>query len=616
MVVMDNVDLKDYLEKISAAKSAEKYNNDSYTRYNDFFNGNCLPSEDSQALTKYKRQTFTFNELKPVINAWVTQLHDAAPTTQIQHDTFDQLADFLNEVIKNIFEENNYRSFIATAGKESITCSKSVWKASTEYKNNRDFEQKIKIEVYPDPRRIYFDPDAEKLDKSDASYVVEVFYLSGRQLKEYFPDVISEEESFKNESYELCNLYEYEITYKTIYLLDDATITDKKPQDKKSIKTSRKTEKKRVVCRTFYNEKIIDEQVLNGSFLPFIQVTADAYRKGKKIINQSYISAAMDAQRTKNLMANCFLSDSFTKHRSTIMVGESGWTKKTEEVLTNPDTQHVLVYKDFKDDGIGNLIPVSPPQIIPAPPVPAEFLTLYENMSKTIDKITGSFQQHILNSNDISGVGLYKLSHWISSVLRPFLINLLEALRSLTICVLSMYQDLKSPQELGFDEEEHIDPNDFNYVIKEGVNFKLQQEATVETILKVGQISPSFSRWIDQEGITFLLENLDLNHKDDVLKSYEQYSQQQKMQPPQPSPADIIAQADLIKAKSSDKVADAKVHEIALASQNSVNTSLANINKENVNKEIQYMKLQLDAQKQQNENFRALLKELMDKLNT
>ena len=98
-----------------------------------------------------------------------------------------------------------------------------------------------------------------------------------------------------------------------------------------------------------------------------------------------------------------------------------------------------------------------------------------------------------------------------------------------------------------------IDIEKLDISVSPGVNNKLQQEATLDRLVKLASTSQAFSAWLNTQGVPIMLENMDLNDKSKILESYEQYQQQMQQQaaskPPEPSPAQLQQQELDLRAK-------------------------------------------------------------------
>ena len=650
MIVNKSVKETNKIEKIfkniKSAKENDNSNNVTYCENMRFFFKSSLSPSDQSSLSSSNKPQLTFNILEPTINQYVKQISDSLPSTTIKSVDESDLefvayAELLTKKVTEVFKKNKYPILITSAARPALVGGKAVIKISTDYVNNLDFNQKVILEVVEDPTTIFFDPSAKKVSKSDANYVVEEFCLTEEEIKDKFKDVNFSDSMFCNSvtsgisivygsasedrKYAIFNYYEYEYDKKKLYLLEDGSTVDSKEEaEKGKVVETRNIKEPRVVCHIVLGDQIISTHELNTEYLPFYQLTGCQYNIEGENFLKSFIESAMDAQRAKNLIANEFFSEAFTQYKSMYALAIEQQLKETTDVLLNPQTKHLLFYKALVPGPDGKTILMPPPKITPPSVIPPEYMQMFESMDRTIELILGSFQS-TLNEKEMSGTALYNLSQFINGMMTPFVNNLLSMLDDVTRCILSAFKKLNGSetyqQDGGKEEEEkkeyqfefEYDVRQFEIYIDPGVNYKLQQEATLERILKLAQVSPSFAQWLNSnEGVSLLLENMDLNNKAEVITKFEAFMQQLESQPKQPDPKSIEAHAKLLEAQSRQQELQLKEKELAASIENDNNSLMLDMHKLDQIKKIEKDKIALNATKVQAENYKTVLNQKSD----
>lgn len=84
----------------------------------------------------------------------------------------------------------------------------------------------------------------------------------------------------------------------------------------------------------------------------------------------------------------------------------------------------------------------------------------------------------------------------------------------------------------------NYDPNSLQVKVEVGVNFDMQKEIALQTIVSLSQSMPTFAQFFSQKGLQTLLDNIEIRGIDDLKEKANEYEQelaqqqasQQKMQ--------------------------------------------------------------------------------------
>lgn len=561
----DLVKTKDYdtleiVQNIKKSCESEDSNNKYYEKLQGFYYECGLSADDVDGLSE--KTQLLFNVLEPIVNQQLKQIQDSSPEISMstQDESKSNIVDLIEKEYKSVLDNSKYAIKLFENAEKTIISGKSIFKIEADYCNKSNFDQSIKIKCVNDPTLIYFDPNAESISKSDANYVCERIDLTKDDFKRYYPDIelvnsnksngvkyVSIDDN-KNKVYSVFKYYCYVYTTETIYLMPDSSVVSEQVLNEQSEKYTSKREvsHKKVDCLTIYNDEIIQQENTCFECLPYFQWTAKQYKSSNENKIKSFIENAIDAQRTKNIMANEFFTALLKAKKAMFAIGESQWDDLTAEILRDPETDNILYYKDFvKVPGTNDYVRTPPPSIVPAQPVSSEYMSVFTAMDSSIQTILGAYEMS-LNEKEMSGVALYNMAQYTSGMLSPVMNNLYDCLEHMTLCVASGIKNILSYEsQNGNDELSDFDIDSLDITVNPGVNHKLQQEATVDRILKLAPESPTFAKWLDQEGIPIILKNMDLNNKDALIENYEQFlskEQQASQQQPQQNPMIIEQQ--------------------------------------------------------------------------
>ncbi|MBL4707290.1 MAG: hypothetical protein JKY48_02465 [Flavobacteriales bacterium] len=317
-------------------------------------------------------------------------------------------------------------------------------------------------------------------------------------------------------------------------------------------------------CRFVNNSLVEKEKPINFDGLPFVYIPGnDQYIDGKNKI-LPYAKNAMDAQRIANLILNLFCSEAFNNRTGTYMTPNGSVDKETLNAMKKPYEKNVIVYNqyspEFKDSMNGQPLPLNPPTYMQAPPLPTDYVGVVASMYETATKILGSNMMSLDQAT--SGEHLYKLSEYVSAAIEPYVQNLLQSLTQLGRLILGGLRRIETNEMItlkrGGEEKQHmLDYNfpahHFNVRVERGVSYKLQQDATVERLIKLAQASPPFAQWLYSQGMPMLMQNMQFNNKADIIGEYETFMQEQAQQSQKPNP-----EAQALQVTSQARMMDAQ----------------------------------------------------------
>jgi len=561
----------------------------------------CLTTQDEAILKTAGKATLSFNSIRPyvlqlmrnVIDSKASAIFSTATEGESNDHQYlrdEQVAEILNEKYNKILETSEYEDVQYKVALDAAVGGKGVFRLVSKYVNDYDFEQSLFIESVKDPTTISFDPCARMPSKLDAEYVFECVYMNKDEFNRNFPDKdffdcvrLDNDNLWCNyntdkETVRVCDFYYKTYTKKMLYILKDGRVVDKLKKGQKSIN------KRTIFEPCVYFTRICVDQILENpkktcfKHLPFVMVEAESYfdNNNKKILLPT-AQHGFDACRSKNFVMNFYMNQSINLMRTTTRVPEEGMTEQLEQALRNPERGDIQIYRTHARIEGGEVVSLPPPETVPAAPLPQGLLEAAEMLDGNLGKIYG-VQWPSLDSKEMSGKALYNLSQFISSNNEIMMQNLYQAISAVGTIILHAMPEVIEPEQVklaGGEEQHYFDymyeASRYNITIQRGVSHKLQQEATIETLMNMAEKSPIFAQFLNTpQVITFILENQDLNNKATILKlwsGFEQKMQQQQQQ----SHIDPLTQAKIQETQASAQLkqvdAQSKQADIQLKSE-------------------------------------------------
>ena len=155
-----------------------------------FYQGDQWDNEDLSALKQKGRQHITMNEIKPLVDMLMGyQRQNRSDYKFFPIENGDsRLAEILDELFKNIMENNEYVFEESLAFLDQVVPGRGIFHTYVDYDTN--ILGKIVIERY-NYKDVKFGPH-DKLDLSDCEYLVKQKMYSKAKLKQLFPDKADE----------------------------------------------------------------------------------------------------------------------------------------------------------------------------------------------------------------------------------------------------------------------------------------------------------------------------------------------------------------------------------------------------------------------------------------
>ena len=236
------------------------------------------------------------------------------------------------------------------------------------------------------------------------------------------------------------------------------------------------------------------------------------------------------------------------------------------------------------------------PEMIPATPLPTQYLEVFEALDKTVESTLGAGMPS-LDETNMSGKALYNLTQFISASNEQFMQHLEQSVTQLGQVILEAMPAVldKETFTIKSGDEEYEKEFDFmfdhemmNIVINRGVDNKLQQQATIEMLMDFAKENQTFAQFLNTpDGVTLILKNVDMNDKEKVMKAWGEYAmklkgnqqemtqEQQMEQQKNAQLAQIEAekvQAQMITAQAKLKKIELEAMEVGLDQKNSEHT--------------------------------------------
>lgn len=584
----DFTKLEKWKKNVEIAVNYDCKNNKIYNNsYKQIFK-TSLTEEDTTGLESIGSAAFDFPVVRPYLLNSLKNVKDSIPSitvTNIENkedeekamQSFQQLglteqaldgssiAKIISNELDEIRERSNYQNVVYRVALDVFAGGKGVFTVKTLYKNHFNFDQEFRIGRALHPDQIFFDPATHDPEKQ--AYVFELIKMQKEEFEKTFPDAdfdniggakgtvdwVDTLNTTDNKAMKIVTICYYyfrkEISKKTLYELKSGKVSSKKPKDKSNIEKTRDIKETKVYRVIFAGDELLEsEHATNFYEFPYILCRGETYFEDQKEVIVPYAKHAMDAQRTMNFMGSFFLDEGINnRHQMTII--NDGVSSQTEDALRKPQKSLVCRYKDYDVvDGTDQVIEHAPPAFTSSTQLNTGYLDAFSVLQKTVGSIIGAQYPSVDEMTKMSGKALYNLNDYMSSSNEVFMQNLEEAVRQVHLVILKSLPDIGIGKQIKviakvlnankqYEKQSNVidynflfDAEKFNIAISPGVNYKLQQEATIERLVELSQESPLWAQFLSTpQGTKLLLDNMNLNNKQDWIDKFDEWvtSQQQ-----------------------------------------------------------------------------------------
>jgi len=583
-------------------------NNERFHRSKKFVFKNTLSDSDKAKLVALGMPTLQFNVLEGYVSRLRGEFAIVEPQIGVQsRDENNDDAPMIKTVtaiVRSILYHSQSQDVDNQIYKDILVGGFSVMKVYTDYVDDHSIEQDVFLGTTFDPTLCGFDPYARKPHKGDGNYCYELFPLYTKDFKAQYPNVDYSELSFVkdngvfNWSYTsakqkeilfVCDFFEKKKRTVTFYCVttpsqQDPTetyqqyLTEKQfeqyisglviPPEEGQYKVM-KREAFDIYRYRFMGDKVLEYEKTAFTQLPRIFVDGNSETIEQKQMTRGYVYNAMDAQRARNLSGNSLLDEIQNMRKTTIIAPERSLptSPADRELWENPQrTSAALPYRDI--DPLTNM-PIPSPQVFPRAPIPPELFQFFNGSIQAIQSALGAYNPATgAGENNSSGVAIIKSTTNSNAAAKPYMMNYISAMNQASRAIIDIipiyyttprtvplrapdgsrtFQKINDPNNQNSVMLRYA-PNELNVYVEEGVNFEIQKQESVTTLLGLSQQLSTLQSILNGPGLPIVLENLDIKGIEELrevsAEFLKQQQAQQQSQGNQPDPTTIALQLE------------------------------------------------------------------------
>jgi hypothetical protein len=577
------------LELKKSVEEAQEYFRDNVQRYEKFmrfvFKTSLNDMEDG-TLADRGMPTIEFNILEAYISrlrgefakqqpSLMVRAADGVPLSMLNKE-FTATLEVVEAHLRAVFFDGANDMLEYNIYSDLLAGGFSVLKVYTDYINEMSFEQNICVERAFDPTLCVFDPLARTSHKGDGRFCAELYPMTKEEFEEKFgSDALKDMKftrslsgfdwSFQNEQEEIvlvCDYYEKQNKRETILKLTNGHSVTAKEYERflaeweekgmieqpPAVVKKRKTMVEKIVRYRFCESMLLDVTDTDYKYLPLVFVDGNSVnlKEGGSYMQMTrpYVYHAMGIQRLKNLAGQSLGNELENTIQHKFIVAVESVPEKYLNAYQNVQKADTLMYKHFLDSKNPDVV-LPPPREVMRTPIPPQIAETFRMSDEMTQIILGSYDGAAgQNNGQMSGIAFARSAIQSNNASVPFIVGYIKGLNRVAQIIVDLipkyYRTPRSlPVLLPDGKREYFeinkkgslymdyDPNNLQVKVETGVNFAMQKEIALQTIVSLSQSMPSFGQFFSQKGLQTLLDNIEIRGIDDLKEKAVEYEKEQ-----------------------------------------------------------------------------------------
>jgi len=391
-----------------------------------FVNGDQWPVELQNSRNLESRPVLTINKLDGYCRQVSNQQRQQRPRIRV-HPTNNEAdvktAQVIEGICRHIEVNSNADTAYDTAFDHAVRMGWGFWRVTTNYVKEDSFDQEIYIDTIPNPFTVYFDPNSERVDGSDAERCLITTMMSKAKFRKLYPDNDdgtsftqrgtgdSQSEWITKEDIRIAEYFYVKRESATLYQLSNGKSMFAEGKDFKErlaasgleIVGERQSFKRTIKWKKLTAIEVIEERDWPGIYIPVVPVYGRHVVIGDKRHKFGMVRHAKDAQRMYNFWQTTITeSVALAPKAKWLMAEGQDEGHESEWAAANVKSFPLLRYKQTDIDGQT----APPPQRLQPEPPPAGVMAAAAGINQDIATLMGIYDPSQQLPGNISGKAL------------------------------------------------------------------------------------------------------------------------------------------------------------------------------------------------------------------
>jgi len=583
--------LKKIKKDVEAAYQYFKPNYKRFNQFQKFVFDTALNPDDISILNEQDKPVIEFNICEAPISRLLGEFSKQEPSITVKSDdgvpVDPRVIKVVEDHIRHIIFDSNKNGCEYEVYKDQLSGGFSAIKVYTEYAHEMSFNQKICLRKVFDPTLCGFDPLARNPTKSDGRFCFELYPKSKEDFQEEYPEiditslnytrnVESFSWSYRNETTQtdtilMCDYYlKKKKKTKIVQLVNGSVVTYKKYKkmlemwdaagliaQPPGIKGRPRWTDIVTICRyVFIQDRVLSYEETDYKILPIVYVPGsdilikDEDSSCSQLMTRPYVYHMEGAQKLKNFAGQAWANEleNMIQHKWMAALESIPQQEDYLQAWMNPQKSKVFVYNAFDPNEPQKQLPIPAP--VPRVSMPPEVGAAFTAMDQLSQVILGNFAPEQMRQQNLSGDSIEEAATQSNAAAMPYVVGFLQAwnqVAQIIVDLIPKYYTLprnipvhamdgkrgsvpinqpENPDSISLNYDE----NSLHVQVEAGVNFSIQKAKALSQIIGLMQVSPMFAKFMNEEGLGILLDNIEIRGIDSLKMMSDAFMQKIKQE--------------------------------------------------------------------------------------
>jgi len=388
-----------------------------------FAGGDQWPVEIQNSRLLESRPYLTINKIDAYCRQITNQQRQQRPRMKahgMNNDSDEKVAEIITGICRHIENQSDADAAYDNAFDFAVRMGWGYWRITHDYPRPDSFDQEIYIKRIENPFMVYFDPNSNEPDGSDAEKCLITEVISKEAFRKMYPGADdgagfnprgtgdSQSEWITKEDIRVAEYFYTERKRMKLLLLSDGTTCyeDEKPKETVMqdagiyVVSKRETIKKQIKWCKLTGMQILEQSDWVGKYIPVVPVYGQQLIVDSKKKKFGLTRMAKDPQRMYNFWSTALTESVALAPKAKFLLAEGQDEGHEMEWNTaNVKSMPVLRYKQTDSDGRPAPVPT---RIQPEPP-PAGIITALQGLDGDLKAVVGIYDPTQLPNGNQSG---------------------------------------------------------------------------------------------------------------------------------------------------------------------------------------------------------------------
>ena len=388
-----------------------------------FAGGDQWPVEIQNSRLLESRPYLTINKIDAYCRQITNQQRQQRPRMKahgMNNDSDEKVAEIITGICRHIENQSDADSAYDNAFDFAVRMGWGFWRITHDYPRPDSFDQEIYIKRIENPFMVYFDPNSNEPDGSDAEKCLITEVISKESFRKMYPGADdgggftprgtgdSQSEWITREDIRVAEYFYTERKRMKLLLLSDGTTCyeDEKPKETVMqdagiyVVSKRETIKKQIKWCKLTGMQILEQRDWAGSYIPVVPVYGQQLIVDSKKKKFGLTRMAKDPQRMYNFWSTALTESVALAPKAKFLLAE-GQDEGHEMEWNQANIKSMPVLRYKQTDSEGRTAPV-PTRIQPEPP-PAGMVTALQGLDGDLKAVVGIYDPTQLPNGNQSG---------------------------------------------------------------------------------------------------------------------------------------------------------------------------------------------------------------------